>query len=60
MAKGNQRAEEGYGVDPRMPPRNASLLDESRESSIRHYLWGTVIVVMGLFTLFGMWFLLGG
>lgn len=43
-----------------LTPGSAQLLDETHESSIRHYVWGTVIVMMGLFTLFGIWFLLGG
>ena len=26
---------------------------------LRHYVWWTLIVVMGLFTIFGIWFLFG-
>jgi len=60
MGKGNLRTEEGQKAEPPVPPRNARLSDEMRESSIRHYVWGLVIVMMGFFTLFGIWFLLGG
>lgn len=60
MGKGNLRAEEGQRAELPVPPRNARLLDELRESSIRHYVWGVVLVMMGFFTMFGIWFLLGG
>lgn len=60
MGKGNLRTEEGQKAEPPVLPRNARLLDELRESPIRHYVWGAVIVMMGFFTLFGIWFLLGG
>ncbi|MDH4097096.1 MAG: hypothetical protein OEW25_01470 [Nitrospira sp.] len=60
MGKGNLGTEEGQRDELPVSPRTARLLDELRESSVRHYVWGTVIVMMGLFTLFGIWFLLGG
>ena len=30
------------------------------DSPLRHYVWGALIVAFGVFTVFGMWFLLGG
>ena len=30
------------------------------DSPLRHYVWGALIVAVGVFTVFGMWFLLGG
>ena len=30
------------------------------ESPLRDYVWGSIIVVIGVFTVFGMFFLLGG
>lgn len=32
----------------------------SSESSLRDYVWGLLIVVVGLFTVIGMFFLFGG
>lgn len=32
----------------------------NEESPIRDYLWGVVIVLMGVFTVFGYWFLFAG
>lgn len=60
MGHGNQRIEESTRTEPSVRPMTAPLLEELRESSIRHYVWGATIVMMGLFTLFGIWFLLGG
>lgn len=60
MGKRHLRIDKGHRADMHMTPRRARLFDERHESSIRHYVWGTVIVVMGLLTLRGSWFLLGG
>ena len=43
-----------------MPQWSARLWDEMRESPVRHYVWGFVIVLMGVCTIFGYWFLFGG
>jgi len=33
--------------------------DWQTDFPFRHYVWGTLIVAMGLFTIFGIWFLFG-
>jgi hypothetical protein len=60
MGNGNLCIEEGHRAESLVHPRTTPLWDELRESSIRHYVWGATIAMMGLFTLFGIWFLLGG
>ncbi len=60
MGNHNLHTEEGTRTEPSVHPSTTRLLEELRESSIRHYVWGATIVMMGLFVLFGMWFLLGG
>ncbi len=44
---------------PDIKPR-AWRLRWSRESALRDYMWGAIIVAFGLFTVIGMFFLFGG
>ncbi len=36
------------------------MSDQLFESPVRHYVWGVVLVLIGLFTMFGVWFILAG
>lgn len=47
-------------MSPLIPKRSLLQLKLWDDSPLRHYVWGALILAVGAFTVFGMWFLLGG
>ncbi len=53
------KGEDGGGGKVRRRGGTAWRPDWQTDFPFRHYVWGALIVAMGLFTIFGIWFLFG-